>query len=186
MRCFYMLIYLNLLPKKERKKIALESIYRFMAREGVFLISLLLSVTIGVWQVRARLEHTIKKINQTFAEKSEKNKPLSKEVELLNKTIDQIAKTQAGYSVKSKILIDFAQSVPSDIIITDFVLTDANEISIDGVYKNRGDLLRFKTRLEGSFLTNIQFPISNLLKQTNSSFSIHGNLSPEEIAKSAL
>lgn len=181
-----MLISLNLLPKKERKKIALESIYNFIVRQSLFVIILLFSVTIGVWQVHSRLENTIKKINQTFEEKNEKNKLLNQEVELLNKTIDQIAKTQAGYFVKSKILIDFAKSVPRGVVITDFVWTDTNEVSIDGVYKNRDNLLRFKTNLEGSFLTNIQFPISNLLKQTDGSFSIHGTLTQDEITKGSL
>jgi Tfp pilus assembly protein PilN len=181
-----MLIYLNLLPEKERKKIALESIYKFIVRQGVFLIILFLTVTIGVWLVYVRLKNTINNINQTFEEKNEKNKPLSREVELLNKSIDHISKTQTGYFVKSKILIDFAELVPKGVIITDFVLTDTNEINIDGVYANRDDVVKFKANLEKSFLINIQFPISNLLKQTDGLFSIHGMLAPEEINKSAL
>ena len=74
--------------------------------------------------------------------------------------------------------------VPKGVIITDFVLTDTNEINIDGVYANRDDVVKFKANLEKSFLINIQFPISNLLKQTDGLFSIHGMLAPEEINKS--
>lgn len=181
-----MIIYLNLLPEEERKKIALNGIYRFMLREAVFLILLMAAVSIGAWQVRVRLEHTIGKINHALEEKKEKNKPLSEKVEFLNKTIDQIARIQSGYSMKSKIILDFAELVPGSINITDFTLNEKDAVSIDGVYKNRDDLVQFKTLLEGQFLINMQFPISNLLKQKNGSFSIRGTLAPENRSKSAL
>ena len=181
-----MIIYLNLLPKEERKKIELNSIYRFVLREGIFLIVLMACIAIGAWQVRARLEQTIAGINTALGERKEKNKPLSKKVEVLNQTIDQIAKIQSGYSRKSKIIIDFVKLVPRAITITDFSLSEADAVSIDGVYKNREDLLRFKTSLDGQFLINMQFPISNLLKQENGAFSIRGNLSPDERTQGAL
>ena len=181
-----MILYLNLLPKTERRKIALTSIYSFMIKQSVFLVILFSVVTIGAWQVRGRLEYTISSVNNIFERRKAENAPLLEKVKFLNQTIDQIAKIQSGYSAMSRIIIDFAEMIPYGISITDFVLKEDNTIDIDGVYKNRDDVLRFRARLEAGFLTDIQFPISNLLKSKNGSFSISGILSDEELSKSKL
>jgi len=55
-------------------------------------------------------------------------------------------------------------------------LNSRNQLTLEGVYQKRDDLLILKDNLEADFMTDLNFPISNLLTQGMGRFSLSGTV----------
>lgn len=168
------MLYLNLLPQSERSRIKFESIYRLVRFELLFLIGIVVIMSVSVFSVDLYLRQTIDRLSALSKESMRVDTPLVAETQALNQTIDGLISIQEGFSLKSGMLREFTKLVPDGVRINQLSINEENVVRVRGVYEKRADLLRLKENLEEHFLTEIIFPISNLLKPENGEFSVHG------------
>jgi len=171
-----MILYLNLLPHREKKRIRLEKIYNLLKKESLFLILLLMIVSLTIYFIKASINENIAKIDKSLEQNKEQHSALVKGIELFNKDLLAYRDLQAdGFIAFSKQLLNLTEIVPDNIVLTEFSLDD-HQVSFKGVYQKRDSLIAFKTILEEEYLSEIDFPISNLLNQEDSVFTISGSL----------
>lgn len=118
---------------------------------------------------------------------SQKMNNFSSDISNLNNKIKIINKIQNDYSPIAEILSLFIKVVPDNIFISNLKLEkDTSEkdylwlVKINGKAKTRDDLMRFQSNLERTDgFSEVEFPISNLLKRSDIDFQFTAKLNPK-------
>ena len=171
-----MILYLNLLPKREKTKIRLERLYRLIKKEAVFLLVILLLLNIGVFYIKNTLEQNLTEIQSVLKQNKEKEGFLITKVASFNQDTDGFKEIQDSFFNKSKIFLELFKLIPKGISLTSVSLKENNELILQGNSQNREQLLKLKKNLNNGFMVDIDFPISNLLKQKQDHFVISGTV----------
>ena len=111
----------------------------------------------------------------------------SSDITNLNNKIKIINKIQNDYSPIAETLSLFIKVVPDKIFISNLKLEkDTSEkdyfwlVKINGKAKTRDDLMRFQSNLEQvDGFSEVEFPISNLLKRSDIDFQFTAKLTPK-------
>jgi Tfp pilus assembly protein PilN len=171
-----MILYLNLLPKREKIKIRLERLYSLIKKETVFLLVILLLLNIGVFYIKKTLEQNIMEVQTVLKQNKEKEGALITKITAFNQDTDSFKEIQANFSNKSKVLLELFRLIPEGITLTSVSLKENNELILEGNSENREQLLRLKENLNNGFMVDINFPLANLLKQKQNRFVIFGTV----------
>lgn len=171
-----MILYLNLLPKSESQQIRLARVYLLLKREFLLMIALLLILNLTVIFIKVNLNNNLLAVDQALSAAKEKHKPLITESQNLKARVENFQTIQAGFVVKSGEIRQLLKLVPPGIKLNSITVDSQNGLFLDGTYERRADIIAFKNNLADGFVEKIEFPISNLLKQTNGSFSIKGHI----------
>lgn len=169
------MIGLNLLPAKEKVSLKKERLYQFI------IISLLIFF-LGTILVSLELFFTKKLLEENLPSYGlilNKNQQLAEKIRKINFELIAIEKIQSDYSKISPILVSLAQaSFPNSIRVKSFVLNKGTkQFEIKGWAENRTELLKFQGNLEKlEFISKIESPLSNILKQENIEFEFKGEL----------
>lgn len=173
-----MIVRLNLLPELERKKLLTEELYHILKREILFLLCVAAFVSASVWYVSRALSLNIEAMRASLLSNKDRNKELIAKVNEFNTTAKHVGIVQALFSRHSALILDFTERTPDGVHVTKFSV-NGDYIEIEGAYEERSRLLLFRMNLENGFLTEIEFPIANLLKQEDGEFTIRGRISEE-------
>jgi Tfp pilus assembly protein PilN len=169
------MIKINLLPEKEKRALKKERLY-----QSIFisvLIICLVSAVIGLelFLAKRTLENSLSlytlMIKREEDEVTEKTKRINSEL----LAIDEI---QNNYFEITPILISLSEITPKNSYIKFFSFDkEKKEFQIKGWAKSRSDLLEFQNNLEKSkFFTEIEYPLSNLLKEEDIDFEFKGKI----------
>ncbi len=180
-----MIARLNLLPELERKKLKIEELYHLVKREILFLFFIITLVCASLWFISRTLQGNIASMRASLNSGKDRNKELLVKVNYLNNTAKYVGIVQSSFFRHSAMILDFIELSPNGIRVTKFSI-NGEDVEIWGMYEEREQLLRFRSNLENEFLTEIEFPIANLLKQEGGEFTIRGRISFEELRKKML
>lgn len=167
---------LNLLPPKQRKELRLNLLNQAIAFSGIAIILVILVLALLLllsWTfLRVNLEEVNKDLffQQTKAETKEID-GLEKKVKTLNASLIFLDKIQKEQSKSSLFLENLAKDVSSGIQIKNFSMDKSGKINLRGYALTRDVLLTFKNILEeASYVSNFEFPLSNLTKAEDIDF----------------
>jgi len=166
---------LNLLSPSEKKRIKLTRLYNLIKKETLFVLVVFLLLNLGFFILKQNLSLQLNQIEKALIANKEAKKSLNFRITKANQEMASFKKVQDSFEVKSNLLIDFSRQVPLGIQVK-FLSLNNQSLEIQGVYLDRSDLLTFRDNLESSLLKDLEFPITNLLKQKNGSFKVFGQL----------
>jgi len=170
---------INLLsPQKKKKLNEYKTIYT-IKNIGYFVLLFLIIINLSIYgtylYLQNQLEQKESEINQLKSSiTSEGEISINDIVDEVNEKISQAQNLQSDYILWSDYLSEFSLLVPQNITLNQIVIKqNNNSITISGQAPLRQNFLNFKNNLESSeLLTDINSPISNLMKKENVIFSL--------------
>lgn len=178
------MIILNLLPPEQKMEAKQTNIYVFI--ESFLAFMLLISVIIAVVLLFSRLalEKRFYSLATGTTFHTIQNKELDQKIKLANKKIRAVSAIQNDFIKWSAVLINFNSLVPKNVEINSLIFNEQSEekiykTEITGIAKDRETVLAFQKRLESSLVfTNIEAPLSNLLKRQDVEFKFTAEFKP--------
>ncbi|MEW6610331.1 MAG: hypothetical protein AB1352_01720 [Patescibacteria group bacterium] len=177
------MITLNLLDQEHRQQLFKEYIV-LLLRDSTA-ITLIVAAVIAILLSVSRfilsndLNETAKRTNIVAAN----NQPIMQAIRELNDELNANAYFSQEYVAWSHWLSTFSSLVPrGNQIITMELKRNERTLHMEGKSKTRDDLLKLKTNLEtSSLITELQFPLSNLLLKENIHFELSASINPESL-----
>lgn len=169
---------LNLLPPQQKKELRMEFLDQLIISAGIAIIFTILILALLLLVAQSFLNMSLEELNRElnlWQSKPEIKELQSLEVKAkeLNKNLvflDRAYKDQVRFS---QVLEDLIIDVPAGIQFNSLVI-QGNKISINGYATTRDVLLAFKGTLEGAtYVSDFDFPLSNLTKITDINFSLN-------------
>jgi len=167
----------NLLPPKEKEELELANLNRllvFFAFRTLFVLLIFTLLLASTYFSLIILLRTQDKLIETRQNNSETQKSLGigEKIKEANQLINKVYLKQGQLSTWTPLLEEVAKVVPVGVYLANFSYQeDKGIISINGWANTRENLLVFEKSLEESaFFTEIESPLSNLLKQSNIDF----------------
>lgn len=179
---------INLLPQPEQKEIKLELIahqllnfWFWIIGSMLLLFALSLVTTIRLRASIADTETEIIKSKEALS--SAANQQLEKQVVNLNSEIDRVNLLRSQHYHWSNGLIELGNILPTDMVIDLLFLDRASgKVDISGIAKNRESVLKFWSDMHKSkYFQDINFPLPNLERASDTSFSFSFYIKPEQI-----
>ncbi len=179
---------INLLPKAEQKEIKLELIAHQLLNfwfwiVGSMLLLFALSLITSV-QLRTSIADTeLEIIKSKEALSSATNQQLERQVVNLNSEIDKVKLLRSQHYYWSNGLIELANILPSDMVIDLLFLDRASgKVDVSGIAEDRESVLKFWSDMHKSkYFKDINFPLPNLERAFDTSFSFSFYIKPEQI-----
>jgi Tfp pilus assembly protein PilN len=168
---------INLLPLARQNELRYEEYARFVILTGVFVLLALVAaygvLLFGLTTVQSR----ISSLKHEIEEKEERLQAFT-QVEIrdraseLNHMLLVFERAEAVRILWSPILQEFASQVPTDVVISRFVVSQTTkQVSVSGLARTREDMLRFRENiLSSTKFRDINFPLSNLSKPVDIPF----------------
>jgi Tfp pilus assembly protein PilN len=180
----------NLLPKEQQREIHLlffsEKLQTFWLWVGCsLLVFLILTLLAKVFLTRQLGEISRQIEDQRRVLKSSDNELLKQEVSNLNNQMASIKHLNSGHYYWSNALVELGNLFAPDIQI-DLITMDraTGQVDIKGTAGSRESVLRFWSDIHKSpYFMNINFPLTNLERATNSSFAFTFFINPQELLK---
>jgi len=170
------MVRLNLLPPKEKEALRLAQIPRgiwaWTAALALALTFFLVFLAAVYFSAAGELKSTQE--NYRLIQESSQGKDLKSQQDLIknfNSQLVQIASLQENHRYYSRALIEILNLMPSGIRLENLTVNEKNQVTLSGFASSREKIIVFKDALEKSAkFTNMENPLSNLLKQTNINF----------------
>lgn len=169
---------LNLLPPEQKQELRLNLLDQIAIRAAVSVISMVLVLVLllltGSLFLNTNLDETKKELSfwQSRVEIKELEN-LEKEVKELNKNLvllDGAYKEQIKFS---SFLEKLAEDIPAGIRLNNIYVEKSGRVNIGGHASTRDILLTLKSTLQNaSYVSEFNFPLSNLTKTTDINFSL--------------
>jgi Tfp pilus assembly protein PilN len=172
------MINIDFLPEKEKNNLNLDSWRRLiLVFSGAILAGLVIfsSFLVGAnWYLLNNLEKSSALLNL------HRQLPLGREIKDIeerlteaNDKMNQILKIKTRISPKSFIFSEVASILPEKIIIDSFNVKNGGLAELTGSAQERAALLSFKKNLEeNKRISDLNFPLANLLKEKEVEFSL--------------
>ena len=173
---------LNLLPPKQKKELKLDLLNQIIVAFGMAVILVIfvlaLIFVIALVFLNINLAQTEKELDSWRAKPEIKElESLEKKVSEVNRELDFLEEYQKERMEFSLILENLAQDVPSGIRFNNLSIEKSKKVTIRGHALTRDILLIFKNTLENaSYVSNFEFPLSNLIKSEDVDFNLSFNL----------
>ena len=183
------MIILNLLPPQEKKVILIDQIYRrtilFGSGALLSLIIFAILLALSLITINIKVKNAENELKTTQAKlKIEGFENLQKKIKQINTQIGDINNIQANYIYYSLAIKKIIEIMP-DLIQLQSLSLKQGRFDLDGFAPNRDTVLLLKQALEKSpNFTNIESPITNLLKSNNISFRFSFDVKKENFKKS--
>jgi Tfp pilus assembly protein PilN len=169
-------ILINLLPpqrRREIKNLRLIGIVLKIGTMALFALFVLASFSyaclyfIGIEEKSLDQEIVRFKQTQSYRETQEAQDSL-REYNKISRKVKNGLKKQKKYW---DIIYEINSTVPNDVVLTNFMVSEEGIVSLKGLAYTRDDFLAFKAGLEESeLLTNLKSPISNLVMDKDVNF----------------
>lgn len=173
------MIRLNLLPSQEKKDLETAEINRWSAFFSSWLLILLIIFILLCLSAYFYLFILVKAQNGLIEDeerhiKTQELEQLEKQIGRANQKISQVYNLSKDLKRLMPTLEEFTGLAPQGIYLTNFSYQkDLQRVNLNGHAQNRNQLLVFQKKLEeNSQFTDIDSPISNLLKQEDIDFNL--------------
>ena len=168
-----MIIKLNLLGDKRKHEIKKNAKLIYLINNLSFLTVALAVSGILLLSGQQYLKRTAQDLEEVTTYTS-----LDKDIAEANRTINQLESIQKDYIKWSRVLFDFVQNIPIGNRINRVNFNKNNQkIVLNGFAERRENFLKLEEALEKmEYASDITSPISNLLKQSDISFSLEAKL----------
>lgn len=183
------MIKLNLLPPEQKKQIYLERINRWLVfymasfcaiLSGFFLVLLFIYALISI---ESRTAQTSYRVAQTGSQGQDLSS-YEKLAQNFNQELEKVRSIQKNHKNYSLLFEKLLPLVPLNIRFDSIQINANGKIMLTGFAYNREQIIEFKENLENSKdFSNVESPISNLVKQSNIDFSLVFNFNPEMLKK---
>ena len=185
-----MKLYTNLLAKEDQKDIRLEkataAVLNFFIWVVMSLIILAVFIIAGRIYLTSELSTTETKIDlQKQVVSQDENQQLKKTLDEFNTHLLNLVNLDEHQGQWSEVLISFARLIPKDVSIDSFTAErETGRIRISGFASSRESVLQLRQNLlAAADFTDVNFPLSNLVKPTNLSFNYTFFVKPESLIK---
>lgn len=174
----------NLLPQEDKKTIELVKTAKLSRTAAVFVCGLLVINAVLVLPTLLPLLFERKELKREFATGQEAQQKFqvsarSKELRVLAATLREIRVYASQPHYPSKILDTLANHGNAGISLETITVAETGGVILNGKADTRKALLEFESTLRNSpYLADISSPLSNVIRESNISFSIQGNLKP--------
>jgi len=166
----------NLLPPEEKRKIELMNFSHLAAFIGVWFFVILVVFTLLLASayfslfILSKSQYKLIESRKT-EEKAQRLIKMEEKIKQTNQRLSQMHLKQKELILWTPILEELAEITPSGIYLTNLSQTTDNQIRLSGWANKRDIMLNFQSFLEqSSRFTDIEAPLSNLLKQTDIDF----------------
>lgn len=183
------MIKLNLLPPQEKEVLALERIQRWIVLYGSAIFGILLifvSLLTIIW-IFITIQLKSVTSNLDSIQSSFKGQDLITQqtaVASLNSYLEKIDAIQKNQKNYSNLIIFLAEIIPAGVRLDTLSLNEQNEVSLNGFAQRRELVVSLKDALEKSELfSDIESPLSNLVKETDINFYFKFRLQPNALIK---
>ena len=168
------MIAVNLLPNKIKEALEREKKYALISKAAISIFTIMTLLTIPLLLGRIILKNRFITTVATSTQVTLQPRAGSYDIATINKKIKSIAKIQEEFIPWSKLFIVLSKKVPAGISLSKIdVNQDTKTLTVSGYSETRADFLAFKNSLENDPLfTNIESPVSNILKQTAIDFTL--------------
>ncbi|KKW18448.1 MAG: hypothetical protein A2131_01600 [Candidatus Sungbacteria bacterium GWC2_49_10] len=174
----------NLLPQEDKKTIELVKAAKLTRAAAVFICGFLVANAVLVLPTLLPLLFERKELKRELATGQEAQQKFqvsarSKELKALAATLREIRVYASQPHYPSKILDTLANHGNAAISLETITVTQTGDVLLNGKADTRKALLEFESTLRNSpYLNDITSPLSNIIRESNISFSIQGNLKP--------
>ena len=167
------MINLNLLPFSTKRQIAKDIRWIGLANNLILIAGTLLVVSILLTAGHKYLGCQTQQIERISTSGQEEA-----QVQEINDKMKQVEVIQRDYVKWSRVISNFLKLIPDGNSLHNLQFDQEKQaIFITGLAQTRDDFLNLQTKLEESdLITEIKFPISNLLYQTDINFTLEGKL----------
>jgi len=174
---------INLLPRDFKQKLQREGLRALMSilqlLVGIFATTLLVSLVV-VWATLSIEANSLHQINETTAGilKGERYAEIDELVNDFNKEVRVALQTDPKGKLNSKIIKDILEILPKEIKLNHFNwLGQDGVLEIAGLADTRDTYLAFRELLSSrSYVSNVEVPLSNIVKQRAVDFIIRFQL----------
>ena len=177
------MITLNFTSPAQREANQFQKNYRLVQSLVILSIVVLLIIVASLFVSQIIIQNKLDTITSdtlTLKEQKENEKSLNlgQTVQNFNSLLQNVSAIQSEYAAWSNILIETAQNMPGDVVLSSFTIQKSNStFQFSGDAITRDSLLVFKNNLEESpYFGNIESPISNLLSKEDISFTLSGQV----------
>jgi Tfp pilus assembly protein PilN len=181
---------INLLPKKDQKEITLELITHQLINFSVWVIVSMLIFFLIEFTTETKLKQGITSTDNEITQnkaalKSAANQQLENQVLTLSNEIKLVQTVRQQHYYWSNALIELGDLIPADIVIDILSLDRATgKVEIAGTAADRESVLKFWSEIyKSKHFKNINFPLTNLEKSSDSPFNFTFYINSDEIKK---
>lgn len=173
---------LNLLPPQKREELHLNLLHQAILGVAVsiifIIIALILLLLLSRTFLNFNLNETKRELNLWQAKPEIKEvEDLEKQIKELNEKLTFLDEAYKKQTKFSSFLEDLSGDMPAGIIFNNISIKDSGEVNIEGYASTREVLLFLKGTLEkASYVSEFNFPLSNLTKTTNITFYLNFKL----------
>lgn len=180
------MITINLLPKKEIKRLKLLKLHSFLFSSILLLSGFAVLVIFLFLGSDLLLRRNLGRINQQLENKMQEGDApsfleLKNKIDQLNQTLEQVARLQTNHIRLSPSLIELSRLVPPELSLTSLkIYRQEGYAEIAGIAKRRDKLLEFQDSIEKSdFFEAVESPLSNLTSKENIEFQLRFKIKGE-------
>ncbi len=169
---------LNLLPPRQKKELRLALLNQVITIFGIAVISAVLILALLLLVAQEFLNINLEKMDRDLSLQQAKKETkeiddLEGKIKNLNKDLAFLDKHQKEQNRFSLFLENLAKDVPLGIQIKNFSIDKSKQVNLRGFALTREALLIFKNTLENaSYVSNFNFPLSNLTKAADIDFNL--------------
>lgn len=173
----------NLLPVQEKKLIRLEEIRRIIRFFALFEIAILIIGSVFLTPTYFPLFFERRELENTLLFTQQASKDLR-----VTETISQAGQLKAQInslavllqnSQKTSLLLEKIFFDNGDVNLNNMNIKN-NTVSLSGFARTRNDLLGFEKKIRNAdIFEEVSFPLSNIIKEINITFTVQGKLKPK-------
>lgn len=175
------MITLNILPEKKQREYELVRTYRFLISFFEAVLFITACATILLIIARSVLRTRVEQVFQAPIAVEPIVKQTEERVRSLNALVHMIDTVQQKTPLWSPFIEELVAITPTAVDYSSIRAERDGRLEIRGVAATRNDLLELKNRLSASSqLTDLEFPLANLLYPERVPFEIRGKIRTEQ------
>lgn len=171
---------LNLVPETYKKQLRFLTAYRQVQKTCIgIMVMLILGYTIllsSQWIMKVHIDG-LRQIT-TLQEQNDQSKKLNQMIQEMNQKLTLVSAIGFDAPRGSELLATIIENMPDGIDLNNLEMNIAEKnVQIQGNAQTRDALLTFQSQLEASkHFSSVTFPLENLTKAENISFTLQGKL----------
>lgn len=176
---YYTMIWINLLPQAEKKKLFYLQIDQIINRLLFIIVILLVCSSIVLLGIRFSLQQETDEINNQIDSlqsqiNSDKNKETQDQIQILNQLVRRANDIRNQNIDLSAILVHVSDITPTGVTFTRIDYDNSSHtFNIKGIALKREDLIKFTNNIEESdYFFQTDSPISNFTEENNLQFEL--------------
>lgn len=176
---------LNFLSEKEQQSVSRNLIWLILRNAFIWLSLVTAVVVMMLLWSKVFLATNLADVHERGIMVTGSKLTFVDQIEQINAKIDEAESIQGKYVAWSQVLFEITELIPPGNYVSELVVNSPNQtFSISGFSNTRDDLLRLeKNLLSAELVTELNSPVSNLLKPKEIQFTFSGKIFLREEAE---